>query len=171
MGYLLYIIAVILVIAWAIGFFCLQCRLCYTHSAYYRSDCNLIQDNQGAKTYIINQSRPAYRFDRSQFLHHNKQIIKTKIMDTGKILLGILAGVAAGAVLGILFAPEKGSVTRKKIATKTGDIKDGLKDKFSEFLDDISEKYDNVKEGVSDFTDHMKHKIADAEKEVKTAKE
>ena len=77
--------------------------------------------------------------------------LKSKIMDTGKILLGVLAGVAAGAVLGILFAPDKGSVTRNKIAAKTGDIKDGLKDKFSEFLDDISEKYDKVKEEVSDF--------------------
>lgn len=91
-------------------------------------------------------------------------------MDTGKILLGVLAGLAAGAVLGILFAPDKGSVTRKKIATKSNDIKDGLKDKFNEFVDDMSEKYENVKEGVSDFTDHMKHKMDDAEKEMKSAK-
>ena len=32
-------------------------------------------------------------------------------MDSGKVVLGVLAGVAAGAILGILFAPEKGSVT------------------------------------------------------------
>ena len=39
-------------------------------------------------------------------------------MGTGKILLGVLAGVAAGATLGILFAPAKGSKTRKKIIEK-----------------------------------------------------
>ena len=39
-------------------------------------------------------------------------------MKSGKILLGIMAGTAAGALLGILFAPEKGPVTRKKILKK-----------------------------------------------------
>jgi len=92
-------------------------------------------------------------------------------MDTGKIFLGVLAGLAAGAVLGILFAPDKGTVTRRKITTKSNDIKDGLKEKFNEFVDDMSEKYENVKEEVSEFTDHLKHKVADAEKEVKAAKE
>lgn len=36
-------------------------------------------------------------------------------MSSGKVVLGMLAGLAAGAVLGILFAPEKGSKTRRKI--------------------------------------------------------
>ena len=35
-------------------------------------------------------------------------------MSKGKLLLGVLAGVAAGALLGILMAPDKGSETRKK---------------------------------------------------------
>ena len=36
-------------------------------------------------------------------------------MSTGKLVVGVLAGVAVGALVGMLFAPDKGSETRKKI--------------------------------------------------------
>lgn len=36
-------------------------------------------------------------------------------MKNGKFLAGIIAGLGTGAILGILFAPEKGSKTRKRI--------------------------------------------------------
>ena len=39
-------------------------------------------------------------------------------MSTGKVVLGTIAGLAIGGILGILFAPEKGSVTRKQIMDK-----------------------------------------------------
>ncbi len=37
------------------------------------------------------------------------------------------AGLAAGAVLGILFAPEKGSTTRQQISDKGEDIFESVK--------------------------------------------
>ena len=90
-------------------------------------------------------------------------------MSSGKVLLGVLAGLAAGALVGILFAPEKGSVTRKKMSKKAENYADGLKEKFNEFLDDISEKFEEVKEEFSDFTEKS-GKSEKTEKDVTTAK-
>jgi gas vesicle protein len=64
-------------------------------------------------------------------------------MSSGKVLLGVLAGVAAGALLGILFAPDKGVITRTKIVDKGEEYVDGLKEKFSEFVDQIADKFDS----------------------------
>jgi gas vesicle protein len=45
-----------------------------------------------------------------------------------KIILGLMAAAAAGAALGVLMAPEKGSDLRRKI-----------KDTMDEWVDDLSE--------------------------------
>ena len=69
-------------------------------------------------------------------------------MSSGKVLLALLAGVAAGALLGVLFAPEKGSETRKKISKKGEDYAENLTEKFNEFLAGVKEKFEDVKEKV-----------------------
>ena len=88
-------------------------------------------------------------------------------MSTGKVLLGIVAGAAAGALVGVLFAPHKGSVTRKKISRTTGSYADGVKDKVNELLDGITDKFKKVKEDVSEFAEQNMQKNGEVKKDVK----
>jgi gas vesicle protein len=67
------------------------------------------------------------------------------VMRSGKVLLGVLAGVAVGTTLGMLFAPHKGSATRRKISHKSREYKDELEEKFSEFAGSISDKVEKLK--------------------------
>jgi len=90
-------------------------------------------------------------------------------MSAGKVLLGVLAGVAAGALVGILFAPAKGSRTRRRILKQGENYAEGLKDKFNEYVDNVSEKFEQVKDEVSAFAQKNKNKLDHAEKEIKTA--
>lgn len=74
-------------------------------------------------------------------------------MSSGKVVLGLLAGVAAGALAGILFAPAKGSRTRRRIMQKGEDYAGDLKDKFDELLEMFKGKMEKVKEEVKDYAD------------------
>jgi gas vesicle protein len=58
-------------------------------------------------------------------------------MNTGKTMLAVLASLAAGAAIGVLFAPDKGSDTRKKISKKGENLADALGDKIDEKFDDL----------------------------------
>ncbi len=70
-------------------------------------------------------------------------------MNSGKVLLGLLAGVAAGATLGILFAPEKGTTTRRKIVQKGDDYASGLGEKFNDFIDSVTQKFEDLRDEAS----------------------
>jgi len=65
-------------------------------------------------------------------------------MKSNNLLLGIAGGLAAGVVLGVLFAPDKGSNTRKKIAKKSSDLKSNAKESFDNFLNSVEEKYEKL---------------------------
>ena len=81
-------------------------------------------------------------------------------MSSGKILLGVLAGVAVGDTLGILFAPDKGSATRKKISRKGHDYAEELGEKFNEFINSIKKKFETVKEEAISIAENGKVKEA-----------
>lgn len=80
-------------------------------------------------------------------------------MSTGKLALGLLAGLAAGAALGILFAPNKGSKTRKKIAKKGEDLTTSLKQEFDEMANRLTDKYEQVIEDTDKLITNTKVKL------------
>ena len=101
-----------------------------------------------------------------------KSQLKIKTMSTGKVLLGLLAGIAAGATLGILFAPESGASTRKKISRKGQDYVDELEGKFNEYVDVVSKKYESVKGEMTQMAENgkarMDHTASEASAAVKS---
>lgn len=66
--------------------------------------------------------------------------------NTGKVLGALLLGAAIGGALGILFAPDKGSETRRKIVAKGDDFTDELKSKFNDLLGEVRREVDLVKD-------------------------
>ncbi len=71
-------------------------------------------------------------------------------MNTSRILLGFAAGAAIGAALGILFAPDKGAETRRKISEKSNDMADTIKDKFTDLVDGVKDKLSGLKSDAED---------------------
>ena len=80
-----------------------------------------------------------------------------------KVILGLVGAAAAGVVIGLLIAPEKGSDMRKKVGDTAGDWAgrlsdlfssakgefDNLKNKGSKVASDAANKFNNVKESYS----------------------
>jgi gas vesicle protein len=75
-------------------------------------------------------------------------------MSSGNFAMGLLVGAAAGAVLGILFAPARGSETRRTLARKgeeyAEDLKNQLTDKFNELVEGVTDSISSVRGEAED---------------------
>ncbi len=80
-----------------------------------------------------------------------------------KIILGLVGAAAAGVIVGLILAPEKGSDMRRKLKDTAGEWADhltdlfadakgeiqNLKNKGSKVANDAANKYSNAKENYS----------------------
>ncbi|MBB6499496.1 YtxH domain-containing protein [Pedobacter cryoconitis] len=78
--------------------------------------------------------------------------------DNSKVLVGLLTGLAAGAALGLLFAPEKGSETRDRLNQSLKDLGDALKERAADEINHLAGLKDKVVSSV-------KSKLNEAEEE------
>jgi len=90
-------------------------------------------------------------------------------MSNSKAVLGFLAGAAIGAIAGILFAPDKGSSTRKRILKKGEDMGDSLKESFNEFVDSAKGLYSSAKEEGEEAIEKGKSKMNAMKQDAKNA--
>lgn len=84
-------------------------------------------------------------------------------MDSGKVVIGVVAGMAVGAILGVLFAPHKGSDTRDMISNKSSETVNDLKTKVSDVMDSLAEKLHSEEKEIA------KEVVKEVAKKVKSA--
>ncbi len=85
--------------------------------------------------------------------------------NTGNVLLALLTGAAIGAGIGILYAPDEGKKTRKKIKKKALDAKEDLTERISHAKDELTKtaevKREAFEQKLEDTISTMSYKADD----------
>ncbi|MFV9483510.1 YtxH domain-containing protein [Christiangramia sp. OXR-203] len=78
---------------------------------------------------------------------------------TGNTLLALITGAAIGAGVGLLYAPDSGDKTRKKLRDDAQNAQDRLNKKYNETSSNLSEK---AKKARTDFEARLEETLSSA---------
>ncbi len=88
----------------------------------------------------------------------------------GDSFFALIAGAAAGLTLGLLFAPEKGEETRRKVKVAAAEGWDEFMDAADEGWDKAKEAVSDLKEGAESATTRMRARARLARRDLKNLK-
>jgi len=86
--------------------------------------------------------------------------------NNSKAAVALLVGVALGASLGILFAPEEGSKTRKKLKDGFDEKKDELKKKFDDLASSLKSKLETSESEIQSAVDDVAENAGEKSNEI-----
>lgn len=85
--------------------------------------------------------------------------------NTGSVLLALLTGAAIGAGIGILYAPDEGKETRRKIREKASEISDDITDRIAHAKEELTKSAEEKKlafeQKLEDTISNMSYKADD----------
>ena len=88
----------------------------------------------------------------------------------GDSFFALIAGAAAGLTLGLLFAPEKGEETRRKVKAAAAEGWDEFVDATDEGWDRAKESFEDLKEGADSATTRLRARARLARRDLKNLK-
>lgn len=81
------------------------------------------------------------------------------------IVLGLLAGAAIGSLLGVLFAPDKGCETRRRVRRKAEDLRDEALEQYEILSEKAKQEIDSLVSNAKKGYEKYKGKVEDATEE------
>ena len=102
--------------------------------------------------------------DRVVTMRNRRQIDRRR-QKTRDMLLGATIGTAAGAAIGLLFAPQSGRKTREQIAQRTGEAVDHMKSSVSSAGESLADRVQHRAERLREAAAACSEDVAEAVKE------